>query len=121
VEQDQPIHLALGIYEMCEANTPGVGAVLELHNLSFVVEAHCYLTFGSHRIDIARALDTPGEPISQFLHEERITPDQIGAYKAVLYQQMLRTWVDSNSELTAGHRFEEIWSIRKASIAALGE
>ena len=121
VEQDQPIHLALGTYEMCEANTPGVGAVLEQYDLPFVLEAHCYVTFGSHRIDVTRAVDTPGEPISRFLHEERITPDQIGAYKAALHQQMLRTWVDSNPELTSGHGFEEIWSIREACIAALGE
>src|SRR5215216_7192511 len=36
VEQDQPIHLALGTYEMCEANTPGVGTVLERYDLPFV-------------------------------------------------------------------------------------
>jgi len=93
---------------MCEANTPGVGAVLEPHNLSFLLEARCYLTFGSHRIDVTRAVDTPGEPINRLLHGERITPDQIGIYKTALHQQMLRTWVDSNPDLTAGRGSKEI-------------
>ena len=33
----------LGIYEMSDRNTPGVGRVLTAHGLSYIPEAHCYL------------------------------------------------------------------------------
>src|SRR5215813_2060548 len=48
-EQNLPIVLTLGIYEMHEWNTPGTGKVLDQYGLSFIPEAHCYLTYGGQR------------------------------------------------------------------------
>jgi hypothetical protein len=45
----QPVQLTLGIYEMHERNTPGVGAVLEREGLSGIPEAHCYLVVNQRR------------------------------------------------------------------------
>src|SRR5204862_2107860 len=44
-EQGVDLALTVGIYEMNEANTPGVGAVLAAHGLATIPEAHCYLTW----------------------------------------------------------------------------
>ena len=120
-EQGLPIHLTLGIYEMSEMNTPGVGAVLDSHDLPFVLEAHCYLTFGDARIDVTRSITWPSKPISRFLHEERIKPDQSGTYKKQLHQRILRAWIASSPEASRGLNFDELWLIREACIAALGE
>src|SRR5215212_9918342 len=68
-EQEQPIQLMLGMYEMSGVNTPGVGPALEAHGLRFMLEAHSYLTFRNRRIDVTRALDTPAQPIERLLHE----------------------------------------------------
>ena len=68
-EQGVKIALTIGIYEMTERNTPGVGAVLEKYSLPYIPEAHCYLTYNGVRIDITRSGVEPVEPIAQFLYE----------------------------------------------------
>ena len=51
-EQDIDVQLMLGIYEMSERNTPGVGRVLTAHGLSYIPEAHCYLRCQGERVDM---------------------------------------------------------------------
>jgi hypothetical protein len=120
-EQGQPIQLTLGIYEMSEANTPGAGPVLDAHGLKLMLEAHCYLTFHNERIDVTRSVDTPAQPIERLLHEEQIRPDQIGTYKVQLHQQLLREWINSGDESVRGFSLDQLWQIREACIAALGQ
>jgi hypothetical protein len=117
-EQGADIALTLGIYAMTGRNTPGVGAVLEQYHLSYLPEAHCYLTHNGTRIDVTRSGVEPVEPITSFLYEETITPAQIGAYKVMLHQRFLREWVAGTGS-NRKHTFEEIWQIREACIAAL--
>jgi hypothetical protein len=117
-EQGLPVTLTLGIYEMHERNTPGVGQVLDRYGLPFVPEAHCYLTYQGMRIDMTRSGTEPTEPVSRFVYEETITPGQIGDYKVRVHQQFLQQW---SAQTTLTHRlsFEEIWRIREECIAAL--
>jgi hypothetical protein len=114
IEQKLPVRLTLGIYEMNERNTPGVGAVLMRSGLASIPEAHCYLVFGGERVDVTRSLTDPGEPIAEFLHEETIAPAQIGRYKLEYHQNHLRQWSAGK-----GLRFDEVWQIRESCIAAL--
>jgi hypothetical protein len=117
-EQGIEVHLTLGIYEMSERNTPGVGRVLSAHGLEYIPEAHCYLRHDSGRIDVT-GVPAGAEPIDHFLHEEPITVDQIGAYKQDLHQRFLHDWV-TLTDSVRGRSLEEIWRIREACIAALG-
>lgn len=116
MEQRLPVHLTLGIYEMTERNTPGVGAVLSKHGLAFVPEAHCYLTYDDVRIDVTRDAVSPTEPIANFLHEETITPAQIGDYKVSMHRGWMRDWV---ARAMLHRNWEEVWKIREECIAAL--
>ena len=116
-EHGVDLALTVGIYEMTEANTPGVGAVLAAQGLAAIPEAHCYLTWNGQRIDVTRAV-VAAEPIRHFLHEERISPTQIGEYKIALHQHFLRVWLAHNRpELEP----ERAWGIREACIAALSD
>jgi len=82
-EQALDITLMIGVYEMNERNTPGVGRVLEAHRLTCLPEAHCYLRAHRKRVDSTREIAVaPAGQISNFLHEEEIEPEQIGAYKS---------------------------------------
>ena len=119
-EQQIPVALTLGIYAMHERNTPGVGPILEQYGLSFLPEAHCYLTYAKSRVDITRSGVEANESIAQFLHEETITPAQIGEYKVELHQKFLRAWL-VNEKRAVGRTFEEIWGIREECIAALAQ
>ncbi len=119
-EQNLLIVLTLGIYEMHERNTPGVGIVLDQHGLSAIPEAHCYLAYQGVRIDITRSGAEPTEPISRFLYEEAIVPEQIGDYKVQLHQRFLCDWIAEKGSPTS-LSFAEIWRIREKCIAALAQ
>ena len=117
-EQDIDVQLMLGIYEMSERNTPGVGRVLTAHGLSYIPEAHCYLRCQGERVDMTGV--PPGAaPIERFLHEEPITVDQIGAYKNDLHRRFLRDWI-TRTAAVQGRSLDEVWRIREECIGALG-
>lgn len=121
IEQELDIALVLGIYEMTEQNTPGVGPVLRRHGLSGLLEAHCYLRTGGKRIDVTRASsERRGEPIERFLYEEEIDPNQITHYKTAVHKKFLMKWMADNGCLS-GLSFEEVWEIREACIARLSQ
>jgi hypothetical protein len=119
MEQQIEIALVVGIYEMSERNTPGVGRVLAKYSLACVPEAHCYLRYHGIRIDVTRALaEAPAEPIVHFSYEEEITPPQVGEYKVLLHQDFIRRWLTQRRNVV-GYDYDEIWRIREQCIAAL--
>jgi hypothetical protein len=117
-EQGIHVQLMLGIYEMSEENTPGVGRVLTAHGLTCIPEAHCYLRSDGERIDMT-GVPAGAVPIERFLHEEPITVDQIGAYKIEVHRRFLRDWIP-RTEAARGRGLDDGWQIREACIAALG-
>jgi hypothetical protein len=119
-EQQIPVTLTLGIYAMHERNTPGVGPILEKYGLLFLPEAHCYLTYAKTRIDLTRSGVEANELITQFFHEETITPADIGEYKVEVHHKYLRTWL-VNEPSVVGRTFADIWKIREECIAALAQ
>ncbi|MDZ7728144.1 MAG: transglutaminase domain-containing protein [Dehalococcoidia bacterium] len=119
-EAGVPLELVLGIYMMSEANTPGVGPVLDRHSLEAIPEAHCYLRVDGERIDLTHPPDAlPGEPIDTFLHEEPVEPHQVGDYKQRFHRDYMGRWLQEPGAppLTP----DDAWAIREACIAALGE
>jgi hypothetical protein len=117
-EQNINVHLMLGIYEMNERNTPGVGHVLKRYGLSYIPEAHCYLRYLGQRIDVT-GVASGAVPIELFLHEDPITVDQIGAYKNDLHKRFLRDWI-TRVDVVHGPSLDDVWRIREECIAALG-
>jgi len=106
------VHLMLGIYAMKESNTPGVGKVLDSSEYDFLPEAHCYLKYKGHFIDLTGVSGTNAEPINEFFIEEQIIPDQIGSYKEDFHKNYIKQWAEES-------KFEEIWTLREACIHAL--
>ncbi|HYM15309.1 MAG TPA: hypothetical protein VEZ14_07095 [Dehalococcoidia bacterium] len=113
------IELRLGIYEMSEANTPGVGATLARHGLTSIPEAHCCLVARGARVDLTRAHGAAAEPIGPFLAEQTIRPEQIGEHKRAFHRRFLaaRAQARDYGALTA----DDLWAIREECIAALAE
>ena len=114
-ENGRRVALVLGLYEMDEANTPGVGAVLKPHGLRSVPEAHCYLAYEGARVDLTRQVGGEGQ-IQQFLHEEEIEPYQIGEYKIEAHKRFVRRWAEERG-LDPVH----LWRVREECIAALAD
>jgi hypothetical protein len=119
-EHYKDIHLVTGIYEMCEQNTHGVGKVLEKYALSYLPEAHCYLTYKGRRFDYTRNLESINQPIDSFLYEETILPDQIGEYKRKLHQAFLQEWL-RDTKMDSITCWEALWGVREECIQALEE
>lgn len=121
LENGLAVELTLGIYQMQESNTPGVGQVLARHGLPYIPEAHCYLAYGSERIDITRSGTGAGDPITGFMHEEVIAPAQIGDYKVQLHQRWIEDWLVTDQGGAGRWSFHEVWSVREACIEALAQ
>lgn len=118
-EQEIEIALTVGIYDMTEANTPGVGEILRAHGLSSIPEAHCYLVHAGRRIDVTRGDVRPSEPIARFDPEWTIEPSGIGEEKLALHRRHLRRWLQRHRELPLS--FEELWAVREACIRRLSD
>lgn len=117
-EQGLALALTLGIYHMTEANTPGVGPVLDRYGLDSIPEAHCYLRSARHRIDVTRAGLPSARSVPDFVTEAVILPEQIGRFKISWHQQFLRAWRATDASAWR-FSFEDIWKIRERCIAAL--
>jgi hypothetical protein len=117
-EQGVDLVLTLGVYEMSEGNTPGVGPVLERYGLTSIPEAHCYVVWQGERIDITRSVEAP-EPIAVFLHEERVSPEGLAPYKKQVHRRCLNEWKQRREPSGARYSLDELWRIREECIAAL--
>jgi len=112
------IQFFLGIYQMQEHNTKGVGEVLSKYNLDYIPEAHTYLKCNNNIIDITRRVENNTCFKDYLLFEEQILPQQIGHYKIEMHKNFIKTWMINKK---TPYTFEEIWAIREACISALSK
>lgn len=112
----EDVELVLGIYEMSESNTPGVGALLAARGFTAVPEAHCYLRYAGLRIDLTGLPPGPVSPFASLLGEEAIEPAALAAAKVPRHQAALGAWVAER-----GLDPEDLWSAREACIRMLAQ
>ena len=108
--------LILCMFRMSGNNTPKVKSILDEYGLSYIPEAHTYISLNGVVYD----LTFPSNPEllyqNDILFTEEITADQIKTYKVELHKNYLKKWIkDSQSTYT----FQEVWNIREACIVAL--
>ncbi|MCL1125316.1 hypothetical protein [Shewanella surugensis] len=108
------VELTIGIYAMTQANTPGVGEVLEQYQQAFILEAHCYLSYQGNRVDLTRFMTVPSEPITAFFIEKNITADEITAGKQPFHYAFIQN-------LFGLEQAKAVWKIREQCIKALSE
>jgi hypothetical protein len=112
--QQIPITLTVGIYDMHEDNTPGVGAVLDLAGVTSIPEAHCYLMLGSSRFDFTGLRLGATSPFQSLVCETAVSPKNLAEQKKRLHAERLLIWAGQH-----GVSLEDAWAIREACIAAL--
>ena len=113
------LDLMLGIYSMDGDNTNGVGAILSRYGLKSIPEAHCYLRYKTQRIDITRSGVEATNPISSFLLEKVINPEDISSKKVEIHQNFIKRWSENSSESPTKYSFDAIWKIREECISVL--
>lgn len=106
--------LTVGIYEMSEKNTPGVGSVLRAASLNNIPEAHCYLKVGDTRLDFTGLSAGTTSPFEVLISEHTVPPVELTQAKSKLHQEAISTWAK-----TTGFSAAYAWSIREACIASL--
>lgn len=119
-EMEWPLILELGIYAMDEANTPGVGQVLDRHGLKALPEAHCFVNFEGKDYDLTRSV-AAAEPIHSFLLRKSIQPEDIFDFKKGLHRSFMETWRLQYPDIAGRYTADELWRIRESCIAALAE
>ncbi|MCC6867840.1 MAG: hypothetical protein IT522_03370 [Burkholderiales bacterium] len=108
------IQLVVGIYGMCEENTPGVGTVLRAASTVSIPEAHCYLSVEGDRMDFTGLARGSSSPFAALVAEHVVSPLGLREMKANLHRQALATWASAQ-----GTTAEWAWSVREACIAAI--
>jgi hypothetical protein len=112
------VRLILGIFLMRPENTPRVAEILRVHKLHGIPEAHTYLRTDSEIIDCTGVNFSTQNFLPDLIHEIEIVPNQISEYKPRYHQQVIESWLAENAHIT--YTMPEIWAIREACIAALG-
>lgn len=107
------VQLRLGLFEMDEANTPGVGTTLRKYGLESIPEAHCYLLAQGERVDLTHP-GSSGTCSVRLLHEVQITPDQIGAMKRGWHREQVALWCAERDLDVA-----RVWNARERCIRVL--
>jgi hypothetical protein len=108
------VQLIVGIYEMSEENTPGVGAVLNTASLTGIPEAHCYLSIEGERFDFTGLPAGSSSPFAALLAEHTVSPTNLSQVKVELHKAAIAAWASNR-----GISKEAAWATREACIAAL--
>jgi hypothetical protein len=108
------VQLTVGIYEMSEHNTPGVGPVLQTAGLHSIPEAHCYLTYEGQRYDYTGLAAGNTSPFNALLSEHAVEPIEMPSIKETLHREALARWAKIRN-LEPGHA----WMVREWCIQAL--
>lgn len=112
------IDLILCHYKMNAVNTPGIGHHIQDNNLSYIPEAHCYLKIENHKIDLTKANSDISRIEADILQEIKITPEQVGSFKAEYHQNFIKSWI---TKVKIAMDFETVWSIREKCIKELSK
>jgi hypothetical protein len=108
------VQLTVGIYEMSERNTPGVGKILAKHALRSIPEAHCYLRAPGKRLDFTGLPCGQSSPFGSLISEQSVLPVDLVSAKRELHMRALTTWAASQRITVPA-----AWRIRESCIGAL--
>lgn len=108
------ISLTVGLYEMSERNTPGVGSVLAAAGVDVIPEAHCYLTYESRRYDFTGLVAGQWSPFDSLMDERSVSPDDLPTVKLKYHQEAIARWATQ-----VGLEFERAWQLREECIVSL--
>ncbi|MDN3517515.1 hypothetical protein QWY84_07840 [Aquisalimonas lutea] len=108
------VELVVGLYAMCEQNTPGIGTVLEPAGFDYIPEAHCYLRLGGRRYDFTGLSSGSTSPFEALLSEHVVSTVHLADEKERIHRDAVQRWADSHAV-----SFADAWALREACIQAL--
>ncbi len=113
------VKLILGVFKMSKQNTPQIGATLDKYGLTYILEAHNYLSVDNEIIDCTK----PGFGVDNFvadlIAEVEIESNQITDFKVSYHKEILQKWLSENPQIKLS--FNELWTIREQCIEDLAK
>lgn len=110
------IELILCLYNMNQTNTPGIGNVLQEHDLPYIPEAHCYLRDNGIYLDLTNSSSDLDRIKDNIIEELEIEPHEVSTFKINYHKDYVMQWIVKEK---IPFSFERIWSIREECISKL--
>ena len=110
------IELTLAFYAMNGKNTSGIDKVLDSYELSYMLEAHCFLSYKGAIYDYTFPNNNTTEWQDSVITHKTIEAHQIGNFKKEYHKRAIKEWVERDN---LSYSKEQLWSIREECIAAL--
>ncbi|MFZ7125342.1 MAG: hypothetical protein ACOWWM_04210 [Desulfobacterales bacterium] len=99
-ELDIPVVKTMGIYAMTESIVSGTRAIVDRFDLPYVPMIHCFLRFGSFRVDLTEGnANGKNRSLETFLHTEDVRPDIPERNEYLRYRAALKELVQNRKEL----------------------
>lgn len=118
-ELGMPIYKTIGIYAMNEDLVTGVEHILEKYQLPYLPMVHCFLIFGSFRVDLTEGnKNGKNHSIEEFLFTEKVIPNFSEKDEYFLYKNALKNHVLNRKEME-GIKINNILHARTEGIALL--
>lgn len=93
---------------------PKIAPILDGHKINKIPEAHCFLKYETHSLDITFPESTDFSFNIDLEQEFTINPHQIGQFKVEKHQAFIREWGKQQDI-----KFDLIWKAREAWIKKL--
>lgn len=108
------IQLAVAVFEMHEANTPGVGPILQAAGLASIPECRVHLLCHGVACDCGGDETGASPPLASLLSDRVVTPAELPGIDGRLHRRELLRWLAGRSL-----SFARAWMIRTACMDAL--
>lgn len=110
-----PLTLVLGVFFLDESQVPAIGPLLNFYQLKVIPEAHCYLKYEDHSLDITFPHSLKFTFSFNLEKEMEIHPLEIGEFKIAQHQLFIKEWLENDPDLN----FDTIWQAREEWIKKL--
>lgn len=111
--------LMLGIFKMSKVNTPQIAKTLAKYDLTYIPEAHNYLSFNEQIIDCTKMGFGVANFEADLIVEIAIEAHQITDFKVDYHQKICKKWLSENPEIALS--FAELWAVREQCIEDLAQ
>lgn len=111
-----PLHLKAGIIIMNADNAPKIVPVLKKYQLNEIIEAHTYLEYEHHHLDITFPEKTNFKMTFPLLKERNLTLQDLGEIKMAWHKEAMKEFLLTQH---LPYDLDQIWEIREQCIQAL--
>ena len=119
IELKLSIEKSIGIYAMTEEIVTGTDKILEKYNLPYVPMIHCFLVYGTYRVDLSEDNNNgKNQPIEEFLYTQRVEPNISEKAEYLLYRKALKDPILDREEMK-GINIVQILRAREQGLSLL--